>query len=103
MRQFDVFPNPSARSREVAPFVAIISSHFVDRMATVLVAPMVRMPPAERLSKVMVEVAFSGETLMLSLPELAPIPRGLLGHLAGDLRAYEDEIRRALDRLFTGF
>jgi hypothetical protein len=35
--------------------------------------------------------------------EAAPIRRRDLGRHVADLGLYEDDIRRALDRLFTGF
>jgi len=103
IRQFDVFENPSPRSRPVAPYVAVLSSHHIDGLATVLVAPMVRAVPGEHFTRVSAAVSFRGEDLMLSLPELAPIPRKALGPGLGALGGYEDQIRRALERLFTGF
>ncbi len=36
MRQFDVFPNPSPRSRAAAPFMVLMQSHFMDEMPTAL-------------------------------------------------------------------
>ena len=40
---------------------------------------------------------------VISIPELAGIDRGALGAPIGDVRSLEDQIRRGLDRLFTGF
>ena len=40
MRQFDVCENPSARSREAAPFVVVLQSHLLNEMPTVIVAPL---------------------------------------------------------------
>lgn len=39
----------------------------------------------------------------LRIAELAGIPRQRLGAVAGAVAGNEDEIRRALERLFTGF
>lgn len=80
-----------------------MSSHFLDGIPTVLVAPMIRVTPGDQFTRVSVGVAFQSEDLMLSLPEMAPLPRKTLGPILGDLREYEDDIRRALDRVFTGF
>ena len=46
---------------------------------------------------------FADERLDLSLAEMAPISRTVLKRPLGDVRSREDDIRRALDRLFTGF
>jgi hypothetical protein len=52
---------------------------------------------------VSIPIHFNDEPLHLSLPEMAPVLRSELRRTVGDLKRFEDEIRRALDRLFTGF
>ena len=54
-------------------------------------------------SKVLLEVEFGGEVLIMDVALLANIEHRMLGRSCGLLTAYEDAIRRALDRLFTGF
>src|SRR5690606_20575796 len=103
MRQFDVFPNPSPRSRAAAPFIVLMQSHFVDEMPSALVAPLIREARSGDFTRVSVDVELNAERLHLSLAEMAPILRSELRAKVGDLALYEDEIRRALDRLFTGF
>lgn len=103
MRQFDVFPNPSPRSRAAAPYIVLMQSHFVDEMPSALIAPLIREARSGDFTRVSIIVRLNGETLYLSLAEMAPIDRSALKHRLGDLRAHEDDIRRALDRLFTGF
>ena len=103
MRQFDVFPNPSPRSRAAAPFIVLMQSHFVDEMPSALIAPLIREPRSGDFTRVSVAVLLNGEALHLSLEEMAPIARSGLKRPTGSLRPYEDDIRRALDRLFTGF
>jgi toxin CcdB len=103
MRQFDVFPNPSPRSRAAAPFIVLMQSHFVDEMPSALIAPLIREPRSGDFTRVSVSVRLNDEALHLSLAEMAPIARSDLKWSAGSLSPYEDDIRRALDRLFTGF
>ncbi|MBA4804064.1 MAG: CcdB family protein [Brevundimonas sp.] len=74
MRQFDVFPNPSPRSRVAAPFIVLMQSHFLDEMPTALVAPLMREPRSGDFTRVSVAVVLDGETLQVSLAELAPSP-----------------------------
>ena len=103
MRQFDVFPNPSPRSRAAAPFIVLMQSHFVDEMPSALIAPLIRESRSGDFTRVSVLVKLNNEALHLSLAEMAPIARSDLKRSAGSLLPYEDDIRRALDRLFTGF
>ena len=103
MRQFDVFPNPSPRSGTAAPFIVLMQSHFVDVMPSALIAPLIREPRSGDFTRVSVAVRLNDEALHLSLAEMAPIARADLRRALGSLRSYEDDIRRALDRLFTGF
>ncbi|MBU1384418.1 MAG: CcdB family protein [Alphaproteobacteria bacterium] len=103
MRQFDVFPNPSPRSRAAAPFVVLMQSHFVDEMPSALIAPLIRELRSGDFTRVSVAVRLDREPLHLSLAEMAPIARSDLKRPVGSLKPAEDDIRRALDRLFTGF
>lgn len=103
IRQFDVIDNPSALSRPIAPYVVLIQSHLYDEGSTLLVAPMLRMPVAAQITKVSVTVEFGAERFILLLSELGAIDRRPVHRCLGSLLAYEDDIRRALDRLFTGF
>tara|TARA_R110002051_G_C8483445_1_gene462028 strand:- start:5 stop:316 length:312 start_codon:yes stop_codon:yes gene_type:complete len=103
MRQFDVFPNPSPRSRVAVPFIVLMQSHFIDRMPTALIAPLIREPRSGDFTRVSAVVRLNHETLYLSLAEMAPILRSSLKRSVGSVTSFEDDIRRALDRLFTGF
>lgn len=103
IRQFSVFENPSPRSREAAPFIVVMQSHFLEAMHTVLVAPLIRESGSGDFTRVSIPVRIQEEHLHLSLAEMAPIRRRDLGRQVAALGLYEDDIRRALDRLFTGF
>ncbi|MGA0544168.1 CcdB family protein [Brevundimonas sp. VNH65] len=103
IRQFDVLDNPSSQSRAIAPFVAVIQSHLYDEGPTVLVAPLLRMPITALLTKVTIPVVHQGESFVLMLSEMAALDRRVLSVARGSLADREDDIRRALDRLFTGF
>jgi toxin CcdB len=104
MRQFDVFLNPSSKSREMAPFVVLLQSHFLAAMPTAVVAPMLRAEPDRpAYTEVSVRLTFQAAPFIVSVAELAAIDvRGLRAPV-GDLRAFEDPIRRAMERLFSGF
>jgi len=103
LRQFDVYPNPSTRSQGVAPFVLVLQSHFLIDAPTVVVAPMLIDDGLSAYGLISLEVEFNQGRYIVQLSELAALPPETLRRPVGDLRGYEDDIRRALDRLFTGF
>ena len=102
MRQFDAYLNPSPESRKVAPFLVVLSSHHLRDLEEVVVAPAVN--DAERqVGGLEIGVEVQGQRLVLVVSELFSITASRLRSRAENLAPYEDAIRRALDRLFTGF
>lgn len=61
------------------------------------------MAPTAVLTKVSLTILHDRQTYILMLSELGAIGRPPAAVVRGSLVAYEDDIRRALDRLFTGF
>lgn len=107
IRQFDVFPTPDSRGSSEAPFICVLQSHYLDALDTVVVAPLLfgtaRHTPSPTPSQVAVPVSFNGVTYLLDIGFIANIERQRLRSVKGSLAEHEDDIRRALDRLFTGF
>ncbi|MBU4434829.1 MAG: CcdB family protein [Alphaproteobacteria bacterium] len=102
MRQFDAFVNPSIESRGVAPFLVALSSHHLLGLQEVIVAPAVN-DAQRQVNGLEISVEIEGQALVLIISELFSVTAGALRQRAANLAAHEDEIRRALDRLFTGF
>ncbi len=99
MRQFEVYANPSSASAAFAPYVVVLQSHYIE-LKSVVVAPLV----TDKLAtSVEIAIAFDGRSLVIALTELGSIWAASLRDPLGDLLSYEYEIRRALDRLFSGF
>jgi len=103
IRQFDVFPNPSLRSREDAPYVVVLQSQYAGDLATAVVAPVYRAEVAERFTNLTVHIQLDTWDFVVSIPELVAMNSARLRGKITDLLAHEDDIRRAVDRLFTGF
>ena len=101
MRQFDVYANPVAAMAKAAPYVLVLSSSLID-LPAVLVAPML-VAPTQIIRGVDVPVFFKGQELTVALLIMASIAPNRLREAAGSLLDDEYEIRRGLDRLFTGF
>lgn len=102
MRQFDVLDNPNEATRSYTPFVVVLQSHHLAPLDTVVLAPLVN-DAARSVSSVDISVEFEGRRLVLVLGELAGVPIARLGSVRGNIAGQEDEIRRGLERLFTGF
>ena len=103
MRQFDVFENPSQRSRPIAPYVVAPQSHLLVGIPTILVAPLIRDDGRSNYSAISIVAPLRGGSFIVQISELSALDPALLRRPVGDLRGHEDAIRRALDRLFTGF
>jgi len=99
MTQFEVYRNPSEASQSFAPFVVVLQSHHLA-LDTVLVAPLVtdKLP-----TSVEPAIHLDGRSFVVAVTEMGSIRAASLTHAVGVLRDHEDAIRRALDRLFTGF
>jgi toxin CcdB len=103
LRQFDIYSNPSERSRAAAPFVVVLQSHLLNAMPTVVVAPVLIDDSKTAYTEASVSVVLNGSGYVISVAELAAIDARHLHKVVGDLREHEDALRRALDRVFTGF
>jgi toxin CcdB len=102
VRQFDLVENPSLRSRAHAPYFVVLQSHHLDNLDSLVVAPVLR-DAARSMSALDLDIEVSGETLVLALGELFSIERGLLRAPVATATAYEDALRRGLERPFGGF
>jgi hypothetical protein len=102
LRQFDVVESAIEGSRAYAPFLVVLQSHHLAPLRTVFVAPLIS-DLEETLIGVHVPVSFRARTWMLAIPQSAGVHRVLLGDVVGSLSEHEDQIRRAFERLLTGF
>ena len=102
MRQFDIYENPITATRAFAPYVAVLSSHHLPQLDEVVVAPLVNDSSAV-VGDLELAVEINNERLVLVITDLSSLASQRLRRRMGSLRDREDEIRRALDRLFTGF
>jgi toxin CcdB len=102
VRQFDLIDNPSERTRAIAPYLLVLQSHLLQRLDTVIVAPVVR-DAMRPLTSIDLSIEFGGEVLNVTLVELFSIEQSLLKTVRGSLAEHEDQLRRGLERLFTGF
>lgn len=88
--------------RSAVPYVVVLSSHLLPDLNEVVVAPVVAAGVLEP-SDLDVPVEVGQERLIVSVIGLAAISGSRLKRRVGSLAVHEFDIRRALDRLFTGF
>lgn len=105
VRQFDVVENPSdsAAIRSRAPYLVVLQSHFLDALKTTIVAPLFRPDVIPAENAVMLPVSIADESLVLDLALLANIETRLLRRVVANISDHDLEIRRAIDRLLSGF
>lgn len=102
MRQYDLYENPATPMRGAVPFVVILSSHLLADLTEVIVAPVLA-GRNTRLSAFEIPIQQGDATLLVSITGMTAVRQRDLRRRVGSLAAYEDDIRRAIDRLFTGF
>jgi hypothetical protein len=88
--------------REGVPFVMVLSSHLLAELTEVVVAPVLARQAA-KLADVEIPFVWDDRSLLISISGIAAIRSADLRRKVTSLVAHEDDIRRAVDRLFTGF
>jgi toxin CcdB len=86
----------------MAPFVVVLQSHLLDAMPTVVIAPMLVADEFTAYSRTSAVVEFRDRRYIVSTAELAAADIRGLRRVQGSLLAFEDEIRHALNFVFTG-
>ena len=104
MAQYDVYPNPSLRSRDWVPYVVDVQCDLLSGLRTRLVMPLTRVAvdvpqPPRRLAPVF---SVAGERLALQPQATAGLDAKLLRGAVASLAAHAGEIRDALDAVISG-
>jgi len=88
--------------RRAVPFVVVLSSHLLGDLTEVIVAPVLagRSIP---LNAFEIRIEHDETELLVSITGMTAIRQRDLRRRVGAVLPYEDDIRRAVDRLFTGF
>lgn len=102
--QFDVYPNPSSRMRDVYPFVVDLQSDVLGGLPTRLVAPLSRSRvPADQVPRRLSPVFdVNGESLMLVAFEAAPLDKRLLRKKVSSLKDGANAVVAAMDAVLSG-
>lgn len=104
MAQFDVYLNPSAKTKGEFPYILDIQQPLLNDLATRIVIPLGRSQSFKHqaIKNLTPEISFGNEKLLLLVPQIASVPRSLLKEPVGSLAHFRDEIIAALDFAITG-
>ena len=102
MRQFDLYENPAAPIRGAVPFVVVLSSHLLYELTEVIVAPVLAGRTAP-LTAFEIPIERGDTAFLVSITALTAIRQRDLRHRVGSVIEHQDAIRRAIERLFSGF
>ncbi len=102
MQQYDVIDNPIASMRTDVPYLVSLQSHYLRDIDSVVVAPVV-LDGLRPLSSLDVPVHFADRLMVVAIAEMSSMFRPTGSRSRGSLAGHHDDIRRAIEKLFTGF
>lgn len=102
--QYDVYPNPSPRMRDVYPYVLDVQSDLLKALATRMVVPlaMTSLPASSLPRRLCPLLRVKGQSLMLVPFEAAPLDKRNLKSKVATLRERADDIVAAMDAVLSG-
>lgn len=107
MARFDLYNNPSTRSKAASPFLLDVQSDHLSNLISRVVIPLTRVAGNYTGSKVAQDLSpiidIEGEQFVLETPLLGAFRTSELGPAIGTLRDEQDRIGAALDRLFGAY
>lgn len=104
MRQFDVFENPSDKTRAAVPLLMVIQHDRVSETASVVVAGLTPLGKAKTLAKSRLYpvISIAAKDYVLLTANLAAVPRTQLKKCVANVDSADRRIIDAIDMLFTG-
>ena len=104
MSQFDVYTNPSKKSREAYPYIIDIQSALISDLTTRIVIPLGKFNHFrnEQMDGLTPLIEYEDEQYILLTPQIASMPSKLLKNPVGSVESLRDEIIAAIDFAITG-
>ena len=104
MAQFDVYRNPSQKTKKLFPYFLDIQNPVISDISTRIVLPLGKLEyfNNEAMEVLTPIIEYKGDALILLTPQIASIPASLLKNPIGSLSHRRDEIVSALDFAITG-
>ena len=104
MPQFDVYKNPSKKTRGAYPYLVDVQNPVIDQLATRLVVPLTNMnvKPNMLMRKLTPEIDFSDDKFLFMTQQLTSIPKEVLKNPVGTLEGSRALLIDAIDFAITG-
>lgn len=104
MAQFDVYLNPSKKSKAYYPYLIDVQNNYISDLDTRIVIPLGKANffGNEVMTKLQIKVAYENQELVLMTPQISSIPRNSLKEPVGSLQHLQQQIIDALDFAITG-
>ena len=104
MAQFDVYINPSKKSREAYPYIIDIQNALISDIATRIVIPLGKLSHFrnEKMDGLTPSIKYKNEQFILLTPQISSMPANLLKNPVGSVESLRDEIIAAIDFAITG-
>ncbi len=107
MARFDLYSNPSAKSKAKSPYLLDIQSNHLGDLHSRVVVPLTRVLGSYTPTTIARDLSpvfqIQGEEFLLETPLLGALRIALLGPAVGSLKSEQVRILSALDRLFGGY
>lgn len=105
MAQFDVYLNPSSKTKNIYPYFVDIQNSLLDNISSRVVIPLglFNSFKNEVIYHLTPLVTYEDNEYLLLTQEISSIPESLLNSPIGNLKAMRNEIVGALDFLISGF
>ncbi|GAB7536992.1 CcdB family protein [Burkholderia sp. 22PA0099] len=107
MARFDLYNNPSSRSKAKSPYLLDVQSDHLGDLMSRVVIPLTHLAGSYTPAKVAQDLApiieIDGEKFILETPFLGAIRTSELGPSTGTLKSEQTRVLAALDRLFGAF
>ncbi|MEH6596095.1 MAG: CcdB family protein [Colwellia polaris] len=104
MSQFDVYINPSKKSRDAYPYIIDIQNALISNIITRIVIPLGKLSHFrnEQMDGLTPLIEYEKEQYILLTPQIASMPAKLLKDPVGSVEPLRDEIIAAIDLAITG-
>jgi toxin CcdB len=102
MAQYDVYRNPTERTRRAIPYLIAVQHDAISETASVVVVPLVTPLKAVQSSRLYPLFSIGGKEHMLLTPDIASLPRSVLSEPVASLANERAQIVAALDILLVG-
>jgi toxin CcdB len=104
MPQFEIYRNPSQKTKEAFTYIVDIQHSIIDDLATRLVIPLgnTNVVSDQAMKRLTPLIEYNGEKYLLNTPKLTSMPKRLLKRPLGTVELQGHYIIDALDFAITG-